>query len=115
MQLDDRAKAISEIYGMPPNDLMQLALDRYIDEIIGAWYNVETYAVVMEIRSNPDWQAVCHLADDYTEWSKLMVERGMTVTRSGIDIKDRRIARRRIDPEIRKRTKDYAEEKTGKR
>jgi hypothetical protein len=77
---------------------------------VADWYNIETYAVVMEIRSNPDWEEVAYEADDYNEWCGMMVRRGITETRSGISIRDKKIARRRVDPEIRKRNnyeKDY--------
>jgi hypothetical protein len=110
-RLDYKAQAICKIHGHTPSDLVELALDSYIAKIVADWYNIETYAVVMEIRSNPDWEEVAYEADDYNEWCGMMVRRGITETRSGISIRDKKIARRRVDPEIRKRNnyeKDYS-------
>lgn len=108
-RVDYRAQTLCQIFGMDPNDLVQVALDRYVDDITKEWRNVETFAVVMEIRSNPEWEEIAFMADDYKEFTKLMVERNMTQTRSGISIKDKRIARRRVDIEIRKRNNFHDE------
>ena len=110
MKLGYQAQAICLIHGQEPNDLVEVALREYIERITEDWYNVETYAIVMEIRSNPDWEELAFAADDYGEWQKMMEQRGMFETRSGISLRDKRIARKRVSIEIRKRNKFDVEE-----
>jgi hypothetical protein len=108
-RLDYRAQAICKIHGQTPNDLVEVALEEYIQRIVKDWFNVETYAVVTEIRSNPEWAAVAYEADDYVEFCRLMTDRGITHTRSGVYIKERKIARMRVNIEIRKRNRFHDE------
>lgn len=113
-KLDHRAQVICETHGQDANDLVQLALEEYISRITRAWHSLETYAVVMEIRSNQDWEEVACLADDYTEFCGLMNQRGMMYTRANVYIRDKRISRMRITDEIRKRNKVDVEKKDAK-
>ena len=97
--------ALCQIYGMDPTDLCQKALEDYVAKLVDEFYNIETVCVVHEIRSNPDWEKLAYDCDDYGEMLDRLLKMGIKETRNGIRLKDRKIARNRVNIEIRKRNK----------
>lgn len=92
---------LCKIYGQDPNDFAQLAIREYIEQKVKEWANIETYALVMDLRAREEWMDAAYDVDDCNEWIKELKKRGFTETRTGIPLNHRKIARKRIDPLIR--------------
>lgn len=95
------AVLICKLFGLEPMDFAGIAIREYIKTITGEWGNVETFAIIHEIKIDKEWRAAAARSDDYKDFLAEMKYLGVDETRTGVRLKDPKIARQRVSKYLR--------------
>jgi hypothetical protein len=111
-QIPNYSQILCEMWGMEATDFARYAIEELIRTFEKQYGNLETCCVAHYLQSYAYWREIAEDCDDYTEFVHKIAGIGISRTpRDEVSLKDKRIARGRLNPLIRAIRKDPKNEK----